>query len=337
MSVIAKAKIFPTAKPLPRTQTHQAIRRLANKISRSDAQINQIIATIDPEAAGGFYVAAELFRLLSRSQPLRYPVDFLIVTGRRGQTRTVERVPKLRPDTKRILLVGDASFSGNTREITRSALQERFPDVTILTATITALRGGKKPDFFVHEVDEREVSFPWGLVDSTGECRTLLEYLGLPEAVKFGYRVWGSYEEFALNQPCTARVLAVRPRQRLSLQVHFQRDEFFVVLDRNTCFELGNICSGEHELTLEELKNLVSIAPSGGKELVLDSEFQLRSTSYYPEVGHYILVPRGVLHRLSAPRNTVRVVEISFGFYDQDGDIARLEDDYGRKGLPGRF
>lgn len=51
--------------------------------------------------------------------------------------------------------------------------------------------------------------------------------------------------------------------------------------------------------------------------------------------GEYIAVPRGVRYRFAAYRNTVRLLEISFGLYDQVFDIERFSDDYGRVGKLG--
>jgi len=332
------AKELAVKKPINVIQTYQGIRRLANKITRCLSRIDQVIAILDPEAPGGYYVAAELFRHLSSKKTIMYPLDFILITGRLGKDRVVERVPTLGSDVAYVLLVDDASFSGRTLEIARETLGKSYRDLSISTATITTGLGAtKKPDFYVYEVDEREVVFPWGLVDSTGEHKTLVHTGGLSQAIKFGYRVWGNYEEFALNEPCTARLLTVRPNQRLSLQLHLQRDELFIVLDKNACFQYGYIYKHGRKLTCRALQNLVRVTSRGGKEITLSGEHELRLQSCYPEKGHYVLIPRETWHRLSAPKSEVRVVEISFGIYDQDADIVRLEDDYGRKGLPGRF
>ena len=48
-----------------------------------------------------------------------------------------------------------------------------------------------------------------------------------------------------------------------------------------------------------------------------------------PEAGEKLFIPRQTVHRLSAGEGPVRLLEISFGEFDEE-DIIRLEDLYGR-------
>ena len=50
-----------------------------------------------------------------------------------------------------------------------------------------------------------------------------------------------------------------------------------------------------------------------------------------PEAGEKLFIPRQTVHRLSAGEGPVRLLEISFGEFDEE-DIVRLEDLYGRVG-----
>jgi mannose-1-phosphate guanylyltransferase/mannose-6-phosphate isomerase len=107
---------------------------------------------------------------------------------------------------------------------------------------------------------------------------------------------WGHFHQYALNAKCTVKILACSPGQKLSLQRHSKRDELWVALDGRAFVELN----GE------------TIFPSEGQEIWL---------------------PCGCTHRLGCKESAdgqARILEVSFGDFDE-GDIERLEDDYGRK------
>ncbi|MFZ4513936.1 MAG: mannose-6-phosphate isomerase, partial [Geothrix sp.] len=42
---------------------------------------------------------------------------------------------------------------------------------------------------------------------------------------------WGSFDQYALNTPCTVKILTCAPGQKLSLQRHSHRGELWVALD----------------------------------------------------------------------------------------------------------
>jgi mannose-6-phosphate isomerase len=90
----------------------------------------------------------------------------------------------------------------------------------------------------------------------------------------------------------TVKVITVQPRGTLSLQYHHLRDELWVVLDAGAKIELG-----------------------------------LRVIQ--PQIGDRIFIPRMATHRLSVGGFTVRILEISFGEFEEN-DIVRLGDAYGR-------
>ena len=104
---------------------------------------------------------------------------------------------------------------------------------------------------------------------------------------------WGRFEQYTHNLPCTVKIITVAPGAALSRQYHFRRDELWVALDPGARVELD--------------------------EQVLN-----------PEPGEKLFIPRETVHRLSTDGpETVRILEISFGEFDED-DIVRLEDVYGR-------
>ena len=109
---------------------------------------------------------------------------------------------------------------------------------------------------------------------------------------KFTKKPWGNFRQFTLNEVSTVKILTVEPHQCLSKQSHRNRDEMWVALDE-------------------------------GAEVELDDK------RFKPEKGQEILIPRGTVHRLFAYDTTCRMLEISFGIFDED-DIIRYEDAYGR-------
>ena len=116
-----------------------------------------------------------------------------------------------------------------------------------------------------------------------------------PPSVKVE-RPWGKFEQYTHNLPCTVKIITVAPGGTLSRQYHEKRDELWVVLDE-------------------------------GARVELDGEV------LYPEPEEKLFIPRETVHRLSAGGDQVRILEISFGHFDED-DIVRLDDVYGRAGPP---
>ena len=104
---------------------------------------------------------------------------------------------------------------------------------------------------------------------------------------------WGRFEQFTKQEPVTVKILTVNPNESLSLQLHDKREEFWKIL------------SGECELTL-------------GDSTVCASE------------GDEYFIEKKQKHRAKANSSQVRILEISFGDFDEN-DIVRLEDKYNRE------
>ncbi len=111
----------------------------------------------------------------------------------------------------------------------------------------------------------------------------------LPESIE---RPWGSFKQYAHNEPVTVSLMSVLPGQRLSLQRHERRAELWIVLDEGAAV-------------------------------------QVNGDTLYPRAGEEIWIPRGAKHRLSSTGPAVRVLEVAFGEWQQD-DVMRFEDDYQR-------
>ena len=105
-------------------------------------------------------------------------------------------------------------------------------------------------------------------------------------------RPWGSFEQYAFNEPVTVSLMTVNPGRRLSLQSHTGRAELWIVLDAGGVVEVGE-------------------------------------TVYHPSPGEHIWIRANEKHRLSSAGPTVRVLEVAFGNWQQ-ADITRYEDDFNR-------
>jgi mannose-6-phosphate isomerase-like protein (cupin superfamily) len=103
---------------------------------------------------------------------------------------------------------------------------------------------------------------------------------------------WGNFEQFCQNENCTVKIITLNPGEELSLQYHNHRDEFWKIILGQATIVIG-------EQTKES------------KE------------------GDEFFIPKKVKHRIRTTDCTVKVLEISFGEFDED-DIIRLKDKYNR-------
>jgi mannose-6-phosphate isomerase-like protein (cupin superfamily) len=105
-------------------------------------------------------------------------------------------------------------------------------------------------------------------------------------------RPWGFFRRFTDNTPSTVKIISVRSGERLSLQSHNKRSEFWYVTRGGGFFEIN----GER----------IPAQP-----------------------GDEVFIEKGTKHRMSAGENGLEVLEISLGEFDED-DIIRYEDEYNR-------
>jgi mannose-1-phosphate guanylyltransferase / mannose-6-phosphate isomerase len=109
------------------------------------------------------------------------------------------------------------------------------------------------------------------------------------------YRPWGSYTILEETPFYKIKRVTVKPRQKLSLQLHHHRSEHWILV-------------------------------SGTAEVVLNDEVRLLNQ------GESSFVRSGTRHRLKNPgRIPLEVIEVQLGEYLKEDDIVRFEDDYGRE------
>jgi mannose-1-phosphate guanylyltransferase/mannose-1-phosphate guanylyltransferase/mannose-6-phosphate isomerase len=105
-------------------------------------------------------------------------------------------------------------------------------------------------------------------------------------------RPWGSFDRFTLNELSTVKILTLKPGERLSLQTHAKRSEFWRVISGS-----GTATVGEEEQAAQE-----------------GSEFEIAP---------------GTPHRLAAGPEGLAWLEIALGEFDEHDEV-RLVDDYQR-------
>ena len=108
------------------------------------------------------------------------------------------------------------------------------------------------------------------------------------------YRPWGCYTSIAKGDKWQLKTIEVKPKAKLSLQMHKHRAEHWVVV-------------------------------SGVAEIEIDSNKKIL------EENQSAYIPLGAKHRLSNPGlQTLMMVEVQSGKYLGEDDIIRFEDIYGR-------
>jgi len=105
-------------------------------------------------------------------------------------------------------------------------------------------------------------------------------------------RPWGQFQQFTHNEKSTLKIITIKPKQRLSLQYHKNRKEFWKFLDNPAKVTIG-------KRTIKVKKN------------------------------QEVIIPKKTAHRVQALNKPVSFLEIAFGNFDEKDNI-RLKDDYGR-------
>ena len=135
--------------------------------------------------------------------------------------------------------------------------------------------------------------------DNAQEVKSIVKSLQVNEryestAHRKVYRPWGWYDSIESGEYFQVKRLCVKPRAKLSLQMHHKRTEHWVVV------------SGEATVT------------NGDQIFTLN-------------IGESTFIPIGVVHSLENQTNKIlEIIEVQSGTYLGEDDIVRLEDIYGR-------
>lgn len=288
---------------------------------------NVIVFINDPSAPGGMELKRRMMDIIKKDSPGTV-IETVKIEG--DKTRYHDRhvtsdKPKYafsKKGHKQILILDAISFSGNTMKIAIEKYKEWFPTYTVKPGIMVIDEQLKdiiereedvilKDIIYYKPTDRHEIFFPWGITQATKDCQQKLKGLDTEYTVSISKRPWGTIELLAQQKNCSIRILTIEADQKLSFQRHLVRDEFFISLDENIgleiCAEMLDNLS--EDIDINEIKEI--------KSLVL-------------EKGDYILIPKGIWHRTKASKERVRLLEIGYGTYDQDKDIERIADNFGR-------
>ena len=105
-------------------------------------------------------------------------------------------------------------------------------------------------------------------------------------------RPWGEFRQYTSGAPVTVKTVFVKKGERLSLQYHTKRTEFWKII------------SGMPDVTIG------------------DSAIRAKA-------GDEFFIPKKANHRIAAVGEDVSFLEIAHGDFDEN-DIVRIKDDYGR-------
>ena len=108
-------------------------------------------------------------------------------------------------------------------------------------------------------------------------------------------RPWGFYKTTVLNEMFQGKVIYVSPNQKLSLQSHKRREEYWMIVKGEGLIQLGDSVHPVHP-------------------------------------GSTFFIPKGCRHRISNTSNTETLIftEVQLGDYFGEDDIERYEDIYNR-------
>lgn len=133
-------------------------------------------------------------------------------------------------------------------------------------------------------------------VEKVKQVVSHLQEADVPEALQHRRvpRPWGEFDSIDRGERFQVKRITVKPGGRLSLQMHHQRAEHWVVVKGT-----ATVTRGEEVLTLTENQS--------------------------------IYIPLGVKHRLeNLTQEPLEIIEVQSGLYLGEDDIVRFEDGYGR-------
>ena len=283
----------------------------------------------DPSAPGGMELKRRLMEHFKNKT-----ISTILIEGDFNTRNLNRRVKSQKEDLniaetdERILVLDSITFSGKTLKLAIDKLKEWFPE-KIIRPGVLILDELLEQEISENEkhpltgiicekiTDRHEIFFPWGVTQATGVRYRKFEGLDNSYGISIDRRPWGSIEILADEKFCSVRILTIEADKCLSFQRHLCRDEFFVSIDENIGLEIcsESLNDGDQYDSFSDIPYI--------KSLVL-------------EKGDYILIPKGIWHRFKASKERVRLLEIGYGIYDQDNDIERKQDRYGREGSNGR-
>jgi len=135
-------------------------------------------------------------------------------------------------------------------------------------------------------------------------------------------RPWGYYGLYADNEPSTSKILYIKKGEMLSMQYHFKRDQFYLILDDDFIIEYS-------DKPIE--KNMINHPCEDTRVKYFENFIEKNIITVRAKEGDMFGFHRFVAHRAAYLGNKKygRILDIAFGINDES-DIVRLIDKYGR-------
>jgi mannose-1-phosphate guanylyltransferase/mannose-1-phosphate guanylyltransferase/mannose-6-phosphate isomerase len=135
-------------------------------------------------------------------------------------------------------------------------------------------------------------------------------------------RPWGYYGLYSDNEPCTSKILFIKSNELLSMQYHFERDQFYLCLDNNFIMEYSKEKVPE---------SILEIKDDDIRSKKLEEFLEDNLISEAANEGDMFGFHRLVVHRAyyKGNREYGRILDVAFG-NNNENDIIRIKDKYGR-------
>jgi mannose-1-phosphate guanylyltransferase/mannose-6-phosphate isomerase len=164
----------------------------------------------------------------------------------------------------------------------------------VITKRLTALIGVENLNII--DADDALLISKKGEAQKVKEIFKILKNRNDERAItdRTSYRPWGQYTVLEEGERFKIKHIIVRPKKRLSLQMHYHRSEHWIIV------------RGTAKIVVD------------GKEMFLRN-------------GESTFIPAGITHRVENPGKVdLEIVEVQIGEYLGEDDIERFDDDFGR-------
>ncbi len=105
---------------------------------------------------------------------------------------------------------------------------------------------------------------------------------------------WGSYKELSISHSYKLKEITILPGESISLQKHFQREEYWILIEGTLEIQVGDVVSNYQQ-------------------------------------GNFLHIPKRSLHRaLNRSKKISKFIELQVGKVLSEDDIERFKDKYGR-------
>lgn len=135
-------------------------------------------------------------------------------------------------------------------------------------------------------------------------------------------RPWGCYGLYSENEKCTTKILYINKDQLLSMQYHFKRSQYYLVLDDGFIIEYSD----------EPVpKSILNNPKEPDRFHELEAFLKEHLISVQAKEGDMFGFLHFIVHRATynGDRDVGRILDVAFGENDEE-DIVRIKDAYGR-------